>query len=158
MVRHWTPKPVIISCIRSTPPGGNFYFAVVNSFEYNNAISANFVQIVKNSIVKGSGVTLTPHSLVGMRPTVADPGGAEGAMPPPGPVKISHKKDGHWRRPHRFHVSRPPPLPGCWIRYWPIRSLLKVMAGHPRKPDQREGHLHATIIASCIISCYLRAC
>ena len=26
------------------------FFAVVNSFEYNNAISTNFVQIVKNSI------------------------------------------------------------------------------------------------------------
>ena len=35
-------------------------------------------------------------------------GGAEGAMAPPGPVKIGHKKDGHQRRPHRFHVSRPP--------------------------------------------------
>ena len=45
--------------------------------------------------------------------------GAEGAMaPPPGPVKIGHKKDGRWRRLHRFHVSRPPPLPGRWIRYW----------------------------------------
>ena len=30
--------------------------------------------------------------------------------PPPGPVKISHKKDGHQRQPHRFHASRPPPL------------------------------------------------
>ena len=38
--------------------------------------------------------------------------GAEGAMPPPPrPVKISHKKDGCQRRPHRFHVSRPPPYP-----------------------------------------------
>ena len=27
-------------------------------------------------------------------------------MAPPGPVKISHKKDGHRIRPHRFHVSR----------------------------------------------------
>ena len=35
-------------------------------------------------------------------------GGAEGAMVPPGPVKIGHKKDGHRRRPHRFHVSRSP--------------------------------------------------
>ena len=39
---------------------------------------------------------------------VADPGGAEGAMAPPGPVKIGHKKDGHRRQPHRFHVSRSP--------------------------------------------------
>ena len=38
-------------------------------------------------------------------------------MAPPGPVKIGHKKDGRQRRPHRFHVSRPPPLPGRWIRY-----------------------------------------
>ena len=42
MVRHWTPKPVIISCIRSNPTGGNFFFDVVKSFEYNNAISAKF--------------------------------------------------------------------------------------------------------------------
>ena len=28
----------------------------------------------------------------------------------PGPVKISHKKDGCQRRPHRFHVSCPLPL------------------------------------------------
>ena len=35
-------------------------------------------------------------------------------VPPPGPVKIGHKKDGHRRRPHRFHVSRPPlPYPAA---------------------------------------------
>ena len=39
---------------------------------------------------------------------VADPGGAKGAMAPPWPCKIGHKKDGCQRRPHRFHVSRPP--------------------------------------------------
>ena len=33
-------------------------------------------------------------------------GGAEGAMAP-SPVKISDKKDGRRRWPHRFHVSRP---------------------------------------------------
>ena len=45
-------------------------------------------------------------------PSVVDRGGgAEGAMPPPSPVKISHKKDGHQRGPHSFHVSRPPPYP-----------------------------------------------
>ena len=32
-------------------------------------------------------------------------GGGKGAMPPPDPVKISHKKDGRQRWPHRFHVS-----------------------------------------------------
>ena len=36
-------------------------------------------------------------------------GGAEGAMPPPSPVQISHKKDGCQRRLHRFHVSWAPP-------------------------------------------------
>ena len=41
---------------------------------------------------------------------------AEGPCPPPRPVKIGHKKDGHRRRLRRFHVSRPP-LPGPWIRY-----------------------------------------
>ena len=35
MVRHWTPKPAIICSIRSSPTGGNFFFAVVvKSFEY----------------------------------------------------------------------------------------------------------------------------
>ena len=48
LIRHWSLKLVKISCIRSSPTGGNF-FAVVKSFEYNNAISANFVQTVKNS-------------------------------------------------------------------------------------------------------------
>ena len=58
MVRHWTPKQAIISCIRSSPTGGNFLFAVVNSFEYNNAISTNFVHTVKNSI----GSSMSPTS------------------------------------------------------------------------------------------------
>ena len=42
--------------------------------------------------------------------SVADPGGPRGPCfpPPPSPVKISHKKDGHRRQPHRFHVSHPP--------------------------------------------------
>ena len=40
----------------------------------------------------------------------------------PGPVKISHTKDGRQRRPHRFHVSRPPPT-GRWIRYYLIILL-----------------------------------
>ena len=44
----------------------------------------------------------------------------------PGPVKISHKKDGHQRWLHRFHVSRPPPLAVRWIRYWEIELSEKV--------------------------------
>ena len=37
--------------------------------------------------------------------------GGRGGHGPPGPVKKGHKKDGRQRRPHRFHVSRPPPYP-----------------------------------------------
>ena len=51
--------------------------------------------------------------------SVADPGGGggRGGHGPPSPVKTGHKKDGRQRQPHRFHVSRPPPLPGRYIRY-----------------------------------------
>ena len=58
MIRHWTPKPVIISCIRLRPTGGNSFFAVVKSFEYKIAISANFVQTVKNAIGLGTPSTI----------------------------------------------------------------------------------------------------
>ena len=40
-------------------------------------------------------------------------GGGEGVMALPGPVKISHKKDGCLRRPHRFHVSQSLPYPAA---------------------------------------------
>ena len=49
------------------------------------------------------------------------------------PVKISHKKDGHERWPHRFHVSWFPPPPAIPT----MESLLLPPAGmgHPlRKP------------------------
>ena len=36
------------------------FFAVVKSFEYSNAISANFVQIVKNL----NGIQITEHKLL----------------------------------------------------------------------------------------------
>ena len=39
--------------------------------------------------------------------------GPRGPCPPLGPVKISHKKDGHWRRSHRFRVSHNPPYPAA---------------------------------------------
>ena len=61
--------------------------------------------------------------IISVMASVADRRGrvAKGAMPPhpppPGSVKISHKKDGHQRQPHRFHVYRSP-LPGRWIRQW----------------------------------------
>ena len=54
---------------------------------------------------------------------VAEPGGPRGHGPP-GPVTISHKKDGHQRCPHRFHVSHPP-LPDCWMRY--CNAMIKVV-------------------------------
>ena len=61
--------------------------------------------------------------------SVVDRGGG-GARGPwsPGPEKISHKKDGHQRRPHRFHVSRPPLYPAagsasvCFFRICIMRS------------------------------------
>ena len=62
---------------------------------------------------------------------VADPGGL-GGHGPPGPVKISHKKDGHQRQLHRFHVSQPPltPMGGCvgWQVGWfcHVKSLKMV--------------------------------
>ena len=46
MVRHWTPKPVLAS---GRAPLEVTFFAVVNSFDYKNAISSNFVQTVKIS-------------------------------------------------------------------------------------------------------------
>ena len=47
---------------------------------------------------------------------VADPGGAEGAMAPPGPVKIGHKKMATEGGRIDF-MFLGPPLPGRWIRY-----------------------------------------
>ena len=51
-----------------------------------------------------------PHSMttLTLRVPVTDPG-SRGCHGPPSPVRVSHKKDGHQRRPYRFHVSRPPP-------------------------------------------------
>ena len=69
--------------------------------------------IKQNSTSLLISVSSVLHVLV----SVADLVGCRGATPPPGPVKISHKKDGHRRSLHRFHVYCPPPLPGRWIRY-----------------------------------------
>ena len=46
-------------------------------------------------------------------------------MPPPDPVKISHK-DVRQRLPHRCHVSWSP-LPGRWISYCPFSSLITML-------------------------------
>ena len=43
--------------------------------------------------------------------TLADPGD-EGRAHPPQPIKISHKKHDHQRRPQIFHVSCPHPVTG----------------------------------------------
>ena len=51
--------------------------------------------------------------------SVADPGG---------PVKISHKKDGHQRRLHRFHVSRHPPPPPTL----PLDALPHLLRKHSK--------------------------
>ena len=56
-------------------------------------------------------------------------GGRGGHAPSPGPVKITHKKDGHQRRLHRFHVSAPPP---------PIRPLDPLLIGSCSCPDYQQ--------------------
>ena len=48
LVRHWTPKPVIISCIRSSPTGGNSFLLLLNPLMPIHCI-AIFVWTVKNS-------------------------------------------------------------------------------------------------------------
>ena len=49
-------------------------------------------------------------------------------MAPPGPVKIGHKKDGRQRRPHRFHVSQPPPYPAAGSATEPLFHFVQVSA------------------------------
>ena len=63
---------------------------------------------------------------------VADPGGGRGGHGPPGPVKIGHKKDGHRRRPHRFHVSRPPPYPAAGSATACTETFLEQMEGQQK--------------------------
>ena len=65
-------------------------------------------------------------------PVLADREGPRGHAPSPNPVKISHKKDGRQRWPHRFHVSRPP-LPGRWIRYW-TSDRAESVGRYPSRP------------------------
>ena len=63
--------------------------------------------------------------------------GGEGAMTPAGPVKISHKKDGRQRRPHRFRVSRsPPPLTR------PLDPLLSAECNFGFGTTRVEAHSH----------------
>ena len=76
-------------------------------------------------------VTVLPDSLWRAKiKTVADPGGSRGGHAPPGPVKIGHKKDGRRRRPHRFHVSRPPPYPaaGSATEKLPKKSIFDLFS------------------------------
>ena len=77
--------------------------------------------------------------------SVADPGGA---CPPPGPVKIGHKKDGHRRRPHRFHVSRPPPTR-------PLDPLLEIIITYVTKNKEFGACKESLqrVISFCCIFC-----
>ena len=73
-------------------------------------IALSSVIFILNYCCAGTNVIGRVHAIG----AVADPGGgAEGAMAPPSPVETSHKKDGRQRRPHRFHVSWPPPYPAA---------------------------------------------
>ena len=62
-------------------------------------------------------------------------------------MKISHKKDGHRRRQHKFHVS--PPLPGHWIRYciWPVlpENYMDVDSTCDRKTDGLQDEISPDI-------------
>ena len=78
-----------------------------------NKLTDTFVEQLK-SIVQGTGIKLTcsktteeaKQALNQLQFSSGSRGGPREPCPP-GPVKIGH----------RFHVSRPPPLPGRWIRY-----------------------------------------
>ena len=62
-------------------------------------------------------------------PSSGSRGGPRGPWPPrPGPVKIGHKKDGCQRRPHRFHVSRPPPYPAAGSATVTCRTMISLQS------------------------------
>ena len=64
----------------------------------------SLIYTMKRSVVEDFKNVLKPCL------AVADPGArGRGGGHAPGPVKISHKKDGRRRCPHRFHVLSPPP-------------------------------------------------
>ena len=68
------------------------------------------VCVCVNACVRGA-LRAKPMLKWSLRPRqnpVVDPGGAEGAMPPPQPVKIGQKKDGCQARQLICHVSWPP--------------------------------------------------
>ena len=67
------------------------------------------------------------HDLTGTIPSSRSGGGGQGGHGPPGPVKIGHKKDGHQRQPHRFHVSQPP--------FTPPLDLLLIPLFHRSIPE-----------------------
>ena len=64
--------------------------------------------------------------------TVADQGGAREPYPPD-PVKITHKKDGYQRQPHRFHVSHPTrpldPLPSHNVSNGLAKTYVQINSG-----------------------------
>ena len=66
------------------------------------------------SIHKHSELSCKYTKLTMLSFAIADRGGRGGHAPRP--VKISHKKDGCWRRLYRF-CFLPPHLPSRWIRY-----------------------------------------
>ena len=67
---------------------------------------------------------------------VADPGrGFARESCPPGPVKISHKKDGRQRQLHRFHVSRPPYLAAGSATAAPGPPPVSPYRGTPARPQ-----------------------
>ena len=90
----WAAESAIKASNDSTINDISYWFGILT---YTGVLWI-FIKILSNSIMV----------------LVADPvwGGGEGAMPPSFcPVKISHKKDGLQKLPHRFHVFVPTPAP-----------------------------------------------
>ena len=135
-------------------------------------VASNKQRNFSSLTVRQTNISTSPHTPIShvppssaMRPTPFFPSRPTcdqlriqegGAMPPPVPVKTSHKKDGRHRRPLIFHVSwpnppAPPPWPS-WIRYCVIPSPytgqpIKKMTSGSRssgKCNQAKTHLFLT--------------
>ena len=70
---------------------------------------------------------------------------------PPGPVKISNKKDGRRRWPHRFHVSRPPyPAAGsATAQFRAKQDDLSITLSSARATCHRQAY-HLWLVRKCL--------
>ena len=68
MVRHWTPKPVIISCTRSSPTRGNFFLLLLNPLNTKLPFLPTLYKLWKTRVVKSvqKEVAGTPGQLIAL--------------------------------------------------------------------------------------------